>query len=301
MDSVPSAGEIVSQNIDSQTGAHVITLSNGARVILKKTENRNNEVILYAAANGGSANAAEDNIVSVSLLSEMLNVSGLGPYSRVELINKLAGKQASFSFWMSNYYRGFQGSSTTQDITTLFEMIHLFFAMPGLDERAVSAMLDQYKTKLVHMDEDPQSVFSRELTRVINSNHPLFKPLELADIEKVSLQRAGEFLSLCINPSDYTFIFTGNFDLDEIKKLSAVYIASLTPEHKSMNTWKNPGIKRPFEGRRIIRKGQDEKCIVYLGWFAQGPSAFNEQRNQVSAVLSEYIDIVLTDEIREKL
>jgi len=300
LDRTVQAGQIVSDNIETDTGAHIIVLSNGAKVILKETKNRNNEIVLYAMANGGSANAPEEKIVSVNLLSEMLNVSGLGPYSRTELIHKLAGKQASFSFWLSNYYRGFQGSSTTQDITTLFEMLHLFFTMPRLDERAIAAMIDQYKTNLAHMDDDPQRVFSRELTKLINNNHPIFKPLELKDMEKVSIQQAAEFLSSCLNPADYTFIFTGNFKPDEIKKLSAQYIASL-PENKSMSAWKNPGVSRPSAGRRMIQKGQDERCTVYIGMFAQGPSVFNEQRNQVSAVLSEYLDIILTDEIREKL
>jgi len=300
LDKVPVAGTIVSDNIDNETGAHIITLSNGAKVILKETDNRNNEVVLYAMANGGRVNASEKEIISVNLLSEMLNVSGLGPYSRPELVNKLAGKQAAFSFWLSNYYRGFQGSATTQDLASIFEMIHLFFSMPRLDERAIAAMLDQYKTSLAHIDEDPQKVFSRELTKLIDNNHPLFKPLELSDMDKVSAENVREFLNFCINPADYTFTFTGNFDINKIKELSAVYIASL-PENKSMNSWKNPGISRPSEGRRTIYKGQDEKAIVYLGWFAQGSSVFNEQRNQTAAVLSEYLDIVLTDEIREKL
>jgi len=301
MDKVPAAGTIMSDKIDAGTGAHIITLSNGARVILKETDNRNNEVVLYAMANGGKANVSEKEITSVNLLSEMLNVSGLGPYSRPELVNKLAGKQAAFSFWLSNYYRGFQGAATTQDMTTLFEMIHLFFAMPRLDERAIAAMLDQYKTSLAHIDEDPQQVFSRELTKLIDNNHPLFKPLELSDMDKVSVENVREFLSFCINPADYTFTFTGNFDLNKIKELSAVYIASLTPEHKSMNSWKNPGVSRPSAGRRTIHKGKDERAVVYLGWFAQGSSEFNELRSQTAAVLSEYLDIVLTDEIREKL
>ena len=300
MDHVPQAGSITSDIIDKDTGANIITLSNGAKVILKETANKNNEIILYAVANGGSVNAKENEIVSVNLLSEMLNVSGLGPYSRTELLNKLTGRQLGFSFWLSNYYRGFQGSSTTQETTALFEMIHLFFTDSRLDDRAVSAMIDQYKTSLANQDDDPQRAFSREITRTISGNHPLFKPLELADMRKVSVKQAKDFLNHCLNPSDYTFIFTGNFKSDEIKELAQTYIASL-PANTSMNKWIDPGIRRPSEGRKTIYKGQDQRCIVYLAWFTQSASVFNEQRNQLSAVLSEYLDIILTDEIREKL
>jgi zinc protease len=300
MDRVPQAGSITAENIDAETGAHILTLSNGTRVIFKETANRNNEIVMYAMAKGGTANAPQNEIVSANLLSEMINVSGLGPYSRTELVNKLAGKQVSASFWTSSYYRGFQGSSTTGDLKTLFEMIHLFFTEPKLDERAIAAMIDQYRTMLAHQDEDPQSVFSRELSRIIYNNHPLFKPLELEDMDRVSLEQARSFLNRCLNPADYTFIFTGNINIERMRDLSAVYLSSI-PNATSMNMWIDPGISRPAEGRRTIYSGQDERCMVYISWFARGPAAFDEQKNQTAAVLSEYLDILLTDEIRENL
>jgi len=300
MDEAPTAGDITSENIDSGTKAHIITLSNGAKIIFKETANKNNEVVLYAMAKGGTVNATKETITSVELLSEMITASGLGPYSRNELSGKLAGKQVSMSFWNSNYYRGFQGSSTTADLKTLFQMIHLFFTQPRLDERAISAMLDQYRTTLLHQNDDPQMVFSRELTKILYNNNPLFMPLEFDDIAKVSIKDANDFLKQCINPGDYTFVFTGNVNLNVIRDMSATYIGSI-PVSQSMNRWNNPGIKRPSEGRKTINKGKDDKSMVYLGWYVAGPGDFSEQRNQTAAVLSEYLEIILNDEIREKL
>lgn len=301
MDRIPTPGTIVSEEFDADTGAYILTLSNGARVVLKETTNRNNEIILYAVANGGTVNAAEENIVSVRLLSDMINFSGIGPYSRTDLINMLTGKQVAVSYSKSAIRREIQGSSTTQDINTLFELLHLFFTDPRLDERAIAAMIDQYRTLLAHQDDDPQNVFSRELTRVIFSNHPLFRPLELGDMDEVSVEQAREFLNRCINPGDYTFVFTGNIDLNLMRMLSAYYIASI-PNSTSMNSWNNPVINRPREGVTTIYKGVDERCIVYLSWFSPDTvDVFNEQQNQIAAVLSEYLSIMLVDEIREKM
>jgi zinc protease len=297
---LPQAGSITSETADRETGAVVLVLSNGAKVILKETANRNNEIVMYAASLGGAVNAARDEIVSVSLVSEMINASGLGPYSRIELVNKLAGKQVSFSFWNSNYYRGFQGASTKKDLKTLFEMLNMFFTMPRLDERAVSAMIDQYRTNLAHLNDDPQTVFSRELTKIIYGGNPYFMPLELSDMDKVSTRQAFSYIQRCVNPSDYTFVFTGNFDAREMRELLVTYLASI-PSAQPMKTWTNPGLKRPAETEKIIYKGKDERCTVYLGWFAPAPAVFDEQRIQTASVLTEYLDIALTDEIREKL
>ena len=300
IDKIPQEGIIVSDIIDSDTGANIITMENGAKIILKETENKNNEIILYSIAKGGTVNASEKNIPSVNLLSEMIDISGFGPYSKTELANKLAGKQVALSFWNSDYYRGFSGSSTAADIRTLFEMINLFFTNPRMDENAIASMLDQYRTYLARQDEDPQRFFSREITKLINSNNPLLAPLEYDDINRVSIQEAKLFLDNCLNPEDYTFVFTGNLDIPAIKKQASVYIGSI-PKNKSMNSWIDPKIIRPSAGRKSINKGIDDRCIVFIGWFASAPAEFNEQRNQVSAVLSEYLDIALTDEIREKL
>ncbi|MCL2208553.1 MAG: insulinase family protein [Treponema sp.] len=298
--SEPFAGEIISQETDEETGASLFVLSNGTKVILKETANRNNEIILYAMAKGGTANSAQEHFPSINLVPEMLNVSGLGPYSRTEMANKLAGKQVSFSFWNTNFYRGFQGSSTAGDLKTFFEMIHLFFGMPGLEERAVDAMMDQYRTNLAHQDDDPQGFFSRELTKFINNSHPLYKPLEAEDLDKVSIDIAKNYLTKCINPSDYTFVFTGNINMEEMKGYLEKYLASI-PNFIPMNEWQDPGVIRPSEGEKILYKGQDERCMVYLSWLTQAEDNFNEKTNQTAAILSEYLDIVLTNEIREKL
>ena len=298
----PSPGSITKEETDEQTGALILTLSNGAQIILQQTANRNNEVTMYAMSKGGTANIPIESVVSANLVSEMIQVSGLGPYSRTELVNRLAGKQVSLSFWTSNYYRGFQGTSTTQDLQTFFEMLHLFFTQPRLEERAIEAMLDQYKTQLMHQMEDPQRVFFNEITRTINQDHPRFKPLEFSDIDKVSTKDASVFLESCLNPSDYTFVFTGNFDIEAIKEYASVYLASvLNSGTASFNSIIDPGIVRPQNIQKTIYKGQDDRSMVYLGWYAAGDNQFNERRNQVSAVLNEYLDILLTDEIREKL
>jgi len=300
LDKIPEPGSILDESTDSETGAVKLTLSNGANIILKETKNKNNEIILYAIANGGTKNAPIEEAVSADLAAEMFSASGLGPYSRIELVNKLAGKQVSMSFWSYSYYRGFQGSSTTKDLKTLFEMVYMFFTMPKLDDRAAAAMIDQYKTNLAHQDDDPQSVFSREITKIIYNNHPRFKPLELEDMDKVSLEQAFEFIQKCINPADYTFVFTGNIDIKKMKELSAGFIASI-PDAQSMDSWIDPEIKRPVNVLKNIYKGKDEKSVVYLSWFTKGSGGFDEKMNQTAAILSEYLDISLTDEIREKL
>ncbi|MCL1994057.1 MAG: insulinase family protein [Spirochaetes bacterium] len=300
LDAPPAPGVIANETVDAATGAVIWTLGNNATVILKETQNMSNEIILYAGAAGGTAGVGQSASVSARLAAEMLAVSGLGDFSRTDLLNILTGRQVSMAFWATHYQRGFRGSSATQDVRTLFEMLHLGFTNPRLDEAAIGAMLNQHRNVLARQGEDPQGTFNREITRTINGGHFHFSPLELADMDAVSVEQARGFLENHLNPGDFTFVFTGNIDLDEMRGLVATYIASIPNSH-SVSAWTDPGIVRPGQVQREIRIGLEERSMVYLGWFAPATAVFSEQRNQVSAVLNEYLNIVLMDEIRERL
>jgi zinc protease len=57
----------------------------------------------------------------------------------------------------------------------------------------------------------------------------------------------------------------------------------------------------PFPGKQeqILYKGKEEKSVVFMGWFV--PMEFAERDFIGATVLNEYLDIRLTEEIREKL
>jgi len=294
---VPTPGSIVSETTDNETGAIRLMLSNGAELILKETRNRNSEVSLYAQARGGHLSVPDELAVSVQLASDMLEVSGLGPHSRPELTRLLMDKQASLSFWTQNYLRGFTGTAAVRDIQTLFELLYLSFTQPRMDAEAVEALLDQYASSLIFQENDPNAVFSREINRTIYGN-PRFHPLEAADLAKVDMNDAMAFVAACLNPADYVFVIAGNIDLPLFRSLAETYLASI-PRGSAFNQWADIDPQRPSDTTREIRKGMEERSTVYLTWFS--PQTYSEEKSAAASVLTEYLDIQLIDEIREKL
>ncbi|MDR1024427.1 MAG: insulinase family protein, partial [Treponema sp.] len=294
----PEAGSIRSESTDGETGALIWKLENGATVILKETANRNNNITLYALARGGTISTESNEHVSAYLAAEMAEASGLGPWSRPQLIKLLADKQVSLSFWTGNYDRGFQGSATAGDIKTLFEMLYLSFTEPRMDGDAVRALLDNYRTALAQRGEDPNTLFSDTVIGVSSGDHPYFKPLAVEDLDRVDMAQAMAFLKRGFNPGDYTFIFTGNLDPALMRSLAETWLASIPPS-ESWNTWTDPGLQRPGRMEKKVYKGKEAQSFVFMGWYA--PLDFTEERSVAAAVLNEYLDIRLTEDIREKL
>jgi zinc protease len=177
-------------------------------------------------------------------------------------------------------------------------MVYLSFTDLRIDSVAVQAMMDQYTTSLALRGENPQTVFSDEINRTIYGGHPRFKPLEPADLPKANIDAALAFIRKGINPADYTFIFTGNIETKTIRDYIETYIASI-PRGESWNTWTDLNITRPGKIEKIVHKGKEEQSMVYMAWFS--PAPFTEELSITAQVLGEYLDIKMTEEIREKL
>jgi zinc protease len=298
LDRAPAPGSIIAESADAASGTIRWNLSNGAAVILKETKNKNNEVALYALARGGITTVPEEQIITADTVAEMLGVSGVGPYSMPDLMKKLADKQVSLGFSLSGFTRNIQGFSTWGDAQTLFELLHLSFTQPRIDEGAVKSMLDEYRTELAQHDQNPEAVFSDEITRLMYGNNPYFRPMVLADLEKINIADALAIVKKALNPADYIFVFAGNLDTNELRPLVETYLASI-PQGESWNAWADVAINRPGKTEKAIYKGKEDKSLVYMAWTAA--QEYTEEREATAAVLSEYLQKKLTDKIRMEL
>ena len=76
----------------------MLTLSNGAKVVLKKTDFKNDEVQFAATANGGTSVFGTKDLNEVKMMGALMNSSGLRGFTNNDLEKVLAGKIASCGF-----------------------------------------------------------------------------------------------------------------------------------------------------------------------------------------------------------
>ena len=302
LDTVPAAGRITDEIVDEQSGSITWTVGNGAKVIIKQTTNRNNEITLYALAKGGEADVPLSQNMSARFSAELSAASGIGSFSLTELKKKLSDKQVSLGAWTSAFIRTFQGSTSSGDIKTFFEMLYLYFTQPRIDPVAFNTLMQEYRTLLAGQSDNPDAYFAEEVLKIMYGHDPLFVPITEADLDKVNLEDAYAFLLKALNPADWTFVFTGSIDLSVMRPLVESYIASIPAKAESFNQWSAATIKRPGAITEILYKGQpgvEAKGMVYMASFASKP--FTESEAIAAQVLNEYLDIHLIEKIRESL
>lgn len=296
----PSAGKVVSGRSIGAVNVTEWTLSNGARVLVKPTDFKADEVLFSAYSPGGTSLASDADYMSAALAPQIMANGGVGQFSRVDLQKKLAGKAASAGASIGETSEGMSGRASPKDIETMFQLIYLNFTAPRLDLSVWEAMKNQFGPYLANRGADPDEVFNDTVQVTMAQHNVRARPLTPALFAEVDPQKALAFYKdRFADASDFTFLFVGNVDTVTLKPLVEKYIASL-PATNRKETFKDLGVTPP-KGvvERVVRKGVEPKAntvIMFTGRCEYAPASCFALR-----ALSELVQIKLNELLREQL
>ena len=224
---LPAPGTIVSTSKDEHWDATVWTLSNGAKVVVKPTTYKENEILFRAYAPGGTSTLPSDYDDILRVFSYVTSTNGLGDYTASDLNKYLAGKQASVSFGFDDYDRVLSGSTVPKDLPTLMELLYMTFKDVSITQDEFDANKNTYAGFLQNQEAEPSYQFSKGLMEYMYSS----PRRHLGGVDLIKAASREQALDVIhkelANPGEFTFYFVGNIDLDTFKPLVEQYIASL--------------------------------------------------------------------------
>ena len=294
---LPKKGSIKKTTENATLGYKELTLSNGATVILKKTDYKTDEIQMTAFAKGGSCLYGEKDYSNLKVMRYMGNLSGLGNFSNNELQKALAGKQCEVGFNMNVTRSNVTGHTTPKDIETFLQLVYLNFTSVAKDSLSYESFMGQLKLVLPSQGLQPEYAFEDSLSTVIYSGNPRYKILGESDINKISYDRCLEIIKeRTANAANYTFVFVGNYDEATLLPLIEQYIASLPAKKadnvaiKDVNTFFKGNKKLDFK-----RKMESPKPQLANMYYAP---AENTRKNDV---LMRYTSEVLSNEMLKQV
>lgn len=294
----PVAGKIVDVKKIDTLGITELTLSNGAKVVLKPTNFKNNQVLISAISRGGASLYSDTDYLSASNATTVTLYGGVGNYDVMSLQKELAARQVSISPFIGQYSEGISGGSTTKDLPTAFQLIYGYFTEPRKDSSMFKVLKQQLIASLANKGKDPSSVFSDSVSYIMGNYNPRRKPLTLDRVDEIKLDKAFSiYQDRFSDAGNFIFTFVGNFNVDSIKPYIETYIASLPTTNRKEN-WKDVGIRFP-KGviNKVIKKGTESKSTVRITF--TGTTEYNDleatQLDQVAKVL----EIRLREVLRE--
>lgn len=294
----PKAGSITSVAKVNEVDAEVWTLSNGAQVVVKSTDFKDDEVLFSAYSLGGSSLYPQKDDVSADVASSVLSLSGLGEFDKISLDKLLSGKAVALSPYISDLREGFSGGSSVKDVETLLQLVYMYFTNQRTDQAAFNSFLTRTKGILENKKSSPEAAFQDTL-QVVSANYNIRKKpmtsemLNEADLSRISKINNERFS----DASDFKFFFVGKIDKEALKALVEKYIASIPSSHKSEN-WKDLGINEPSGVvEKTVKKGLDAKSMQYIAF--HGDYDFNRRNNILINAVCKILTTRLLEVIRE--
>ena len=298
---LPVAGKVVKENMLSDAGAKEWILSNGAKVILKKTDFKADEINMTAVAKGGTSVYGNDKAADLMFMPAVLEQHGLGSFTNSELTKLMAGKQVSLKVSLDDYVRRLSGNTTPKDLKTYMEMIYMTFTGLTVTPDEFIAMQNLYKGVIQNQAQNPNFVFQKKVQEYLYSS-PNKQVFGVSDIEKANRE---DILSIIreqlANAAEFTFVFSGNFDEAELKALVEQYIATLpSVKGKKQELKHSPAVE--------IKSGNEEKEFSLKMEVPQGSAAviisgkmpYSFKNRLMASMSAQIISARLLSEVREK-
>ena len=293
-----AGGKVVSESKISELGLTEFKLNNGVKVVLKPTDFKNDEISFTAFSPGGTSLSSDADYQSALYATAIIRSGGLGEFNSIELPKLLTGKMVSVSPYIAERFEGISGSATPKDLETALQLTYLYFTQPRKDEATFKGLIAQQKGGLANRENDPNSVFADSVAAILGNYNVRRTGPSVQKVDQINLNRAVEiYKDRFADASDFTFIFVGSFNPEQIKPLLEKYLGSL-PSLNRKETAKDLGIHIPT-GKidKKVYKGQEPKASVRLVY--SGEYTYSEKHNNQLDALAEVLTIKLIERLRE--
>ncbi|WP_245892237.1 M16 family metallopeptidase [Flavobacterium pallidum] len=294
------AGSVVKKETNAKIGATTLFLSNGAKVTYKKTDFKNDEVVMEGISWGGSNLYSNDEIKKTQFADGALMEAGFSGL-KVNDINKfMSGKIANVYPYVDDITENISGNATPKDLEYMFEMIHAYFTDLNLDKEAYEGYKQKQSAFFKNLSSQPSVYFQKEFYSYLMKDNPRFAGIfpddeawKNSDYELAY----NKFKERFANAGDFEFYFVGNVDDKIMEDYAAKYLASLPSTGKKDQPVDLGYRLAKGDFKKVVNKGSDPKSNVTIMYY--GDTAYSAKEALALEALGEVLTIKLIEQLRE--
>ena len=280
----------------------MLTFPNGLRVILNETSISEGTVAFGGSSAGGLSVVPDGDVADALAAPTVVTSSGVGEFDQVTLEQVLADATLELAPYLDLTSENLFGSTATSDLETFLQVLHLYVTAPHVTETALATYVDQVRPYAEDPLSDPDLAGTVTLLEARYGDAlPRFRVLPTVEdvdaydasvMERIWRERFGDV-------SDWVFVFSGDFDTDELVDLARVYLGTL-PGAGRQEDWVDLQPDPPAGVvSRDVAAGTGDRATLTLLYTAP---IVEDPRNAVAAeVLSSVLNMRLTEHIREAL
>ena len=295
----PAVDAKVSEN--AQFGATELSYPNGVKVIIKPTKFKENEILMDATAKGGMAALNLDGPTAQFMPYAIYN-HGLGTYTSSDLQKYLQGTNTQLGIGVDDYMRAMSGQTTPKNLKTLMELVNMTFRgfeisaddFDGMRARIIAMLQNQEKTPDYAFEAD----HAKSLYKAAAKQAPTTASLAEANREET----VNAVKELFNNPGAFTFVFTGDINVDTLTALCNQYIGSLPAARIADVPYQiNPDFE-PILGPATTEKSMKmETPQTYVYITMTGKADYTPENRALATISGQILSNRLLKKIREEM
>jgi zinc protease len=296
----PKPGKVVAESRIAELGVTEWRLSNGARVVLKPTEFKNDEVLLSGFSPGGLSLVPEASFTSGQLASAVVREGGLGTFDAVTLRKALTGKSAEAGAGLAPFEQTVRGAASPRDVETMFQLAYLSLTSPRRDADAYRSVLARLKAAIENRSSQPQVVFADKMQEALHPGDPRERPLTVERLAELDYDTAFRlYQERFADASRFTFFLVGNFTPEAIRPLVLTYLGGL-PGLDRKESWRPVGAKSPDGVVHVsVVKGKEPKSAVRIVF--SGDGHYSRENVHDLVTLQRLLDLRLHEVLRDDM
>lgn len=303
MKEAPKGGKIVSEKEGAIYGTTELTLSNGVKVYIKQTDFKADEIRMKGYSAGGNSLFDEKDALSFnqSVMNGVISAGGIGNFSKVDLTKMLAGKKVAVTAGVGGTQEYVNGNCSPKDFETMMQLTYLTFTAPRKDAEAFASFKSRLKAQLESSEANPLSSVSDTLRKMMYNGHPRALSLKADMVDQIDYDRVIElYKERFANAGDFNFYFVGNIDLEKVKPLIEQYLGALPATGATRESIQDNHVDIQ-KGNLVNEYAKEQQTpMATIIMLYSGKCKYDLKNNILMSFLSQALDIVYTEEVREK-
>lgn len=276
------------------------TLKNGAKIIVKPTTFKADEVRLAVETPGGTSILSDDEFYTAELMAGILQQSGIGNFPATELRKQLSGKTAQVGFSVDNYSHGLWGYASPKDLETMLQLVYLHFTSPRYSEDDYNTFMKKLRAQVENLLKNPDYIVQDKVMETVYDNNlrrQMISPEILEGVKFEELEPIHD--KLYAGANNFTFTFVGNVDLQTLKPLVEKYIGSLPATKEKMN-FKDDGV-HPVTGEVVNDfRTPMQQPKVSVWYYFTGKVPYTIENRMKMTFLSQALNSRYLQSVREE-
>ena len=292
-------GTIKTEEYNKDLDFYTLTLSNGSKVYVKKTDYEKNKVDFYAVSKGGKAYVKTEDIPVTNFVSAVAS-SAPGTMDKASYDRYILSKTPMYlGYSLYNNSEYFSGSSNTADLNELLMNFYAYVTEPKVDETQLTILKNSTLEWLKNRNNSKDTEFWNAYLNEFYLNDPRDAILTEDMINSVTSEKVlNMYKERFGNGIDYDYYIVGDLNYEELKKGISNFLASL-------NTGKKEDIKILDEKIRTsnvsinkdLGKGEESTVILYFG----KKTSLDKKSLYFDDMLKQALDTELTKKLREEM